>query len=283
MRALILSVLLLGVAHGQTSPPPAAPKQTYALFRLDPLGIEPAIVEQLERILKVELERALGQTLPSLKSVEQVAQSNKKLAGCTADPQCLAPLAKLLKSSRIIAGNVGGLSDNYVVNLKLVDSEGHELRRVSATLTGSPEELISEIRVAAYRLVAPEKMVGAILVLSDVPGAQVSLDGRQVGATPLPKPLEQVAVGVHKIEVTREGFSPFAEDVPVRFEKTTQVLVKQSATSAKAKRAMRRMGEQPFYTKWWFWTTVGVAAVGVGIGIGFGIPKQGICDPAVCP
>jgi len=265
------------------APPPASAKGTYALFRLDPLGIAPDIVDQLERILRVELERVLGQTLPSRADVEKVAAQNKKLAGCTADPECLAPLARALKAQRIVAGNVGGLADSYVVNLKLVDAgEARELRRVTATLRGSPEELIDEIRVAAYRLVAPEKLVGSIALLADLPGAAVALDGKSVGVTPLTQPLAGVPVGVHKLLVTREGFSAFEEEVPVRFEKTTQVVVRQRATTKKAQRILDAQGA-PFYTKWWFWTAVGVVAVGVGIGVGFGIPKQTPVDCGAMP
>jgi hypothetical protein len=270
-------------APAPAAAPPVAAKGSYALFRLDPLGIAPDIVDQLERILRVELERVLGQTLPSRAEVERVAAQNKKLAGCTADPECLAPLARALKAQRIVAGNVGGLADSYVVNLKLVDAaEARELRRVTATLRGSPEELIDEIRVAAYRLVAPERLVGSIALLSDVPGAAVTLDGKSVGVTPLAQPLAAVPVGVHKLVVTREGFSAFEEEVPVRFEKTTQVVVRQRATTKKAQRLLDAQGT-PFYSKWWFWTAVGVVAVGVGIGVGFGIPKQSPVDCGAMP
>jgi hypothetical protein len=259
-----LGALLLLLAGSAGALEPKAVETPYALFRLDPLGIEPQIVDQLERILRVELERVIGRPMPSHDKVEKVAAQNPKLAACTADPQCLVPLAKALGASRIIAGNVGGLADSYVVNLKLVDKDGRELRRVSAPLRGSPEELISEIRVAAYRLVAPEKLVGAIAILSDVPGASINLDGRNIGQTPLPGPLDGLSVGVHHLAVGREGFSGFDEDVPVRFEKTTQVVVHQKAVSEKA-----------------------ASAVATGIGVGFAIsdsrqgPKD--CRMGVCP
>jgi hypothetical protein len=274
-------------------PKPVEPPRSevgYALFRLDPLGIEPQIVDQLERILRVELERVIGKPLPSKEKVEKVAAQNPKLAACTADPQCLVPLAKALSAARIIAGNVGGLAGSYVVNLKLVDRDGRELRRVSAPMRGSPEELISEIRVAAYRLVAPEKLVGAIAILSDVPGATITLDGRPVGQTPLPGPLGDLPVGTHHVSVGREGFSGFDEDVPVRFDKTTQVVVHQKALSEQAKRAeRRRLGEMPIYTKWWFWTAMAATAVATGIGVGFAVTgsRQQACDctgsMCVCP
>jgi hypothetical protein len=286
MRPLMVAALVLGASCVAGT---AQATETYALFRLDPLGIAPDIVEQLERILRGELARVVGRELPSKRAVDEVARGNSRLNNCTADPSCLVPLARALKVTRVVAGNVGGLADSYVVNLKLVDDNGRELRRVTATLRGSPDELIDEIRVAAFRLVAPERLTGSIAILSDVPGATVNLDGVDVGQTPLPQPLANLPTGVHKLSVTREGFSTFAEDVPVRFEKTTQVVVRQSAMSEaarKAERRRRRAGETPLYTRWYIWAGVAVVAIGVGIGVGFGVPKQNTvnCAPGgPCP
>lgn len=280
-RPFVIALLAFGLALGPGIARAAPSRQSYALFRLDPLGISPEIVDQLERILRVELERVLGQKLPSRQAVEQVTRQSRKLSGCTADPACLQPLARALKATRVVAGNVGGLADSYVVNLKLVDVEGaRELRRVSVTLRGSPEELIDEIRVAAYRLVAPERMVGAIAVLSDVPDATVTLDGNPVGQTPIAQPLTKIPVGVHHLLVTREGFSPYAEDVPVRFEKTTKVVVHQDATSLEALKKLRRARETPVYARWWFWSAIAAGAVVTGLAIGFGVPHQGAIDCA---
>jgi hypothetical protein len=240
--ASTLLVLLAGLsARAETT-------HSYALFRLDPLGIEPAIVEQLERILRVELERVTGQSLPSRATVEQLAAHDPKLAGCTGNPACLGPLARALRATRLVTGNVGGLAGSYVVNLKLADRDGRELRRVTAPLRGSPEELIDAIRVAAFRLVAPERLVGSIAVLSDVPGATVGVDGHSVGVTPLGGPLAALPIGVHQLSVAREGFTPFDESVPVRFEKTTEVLVHQTRV-AEAGRARRATGPQPIYAR----------------------------------
>jgi hypothetical protein len=281
MRPLVVaSLLLLSVAARAT--------ETYALFRLDPLGIEPQIVDQLQRILRAELQRVVGHELPSDRAVADAVAANPKLASCTADPSCLAPLAKALKVTRVVAGNVGGLADSYVVNLKLVDDNGKELRRVTATLSGSPEELIDEIRVAAFRLVAPERLVGNIAILSDVPGASVTLDCIIVGKTPLAGPLAALPVGVHKLAVEREGFSSYSEDVPVRFEKTTQVVVHQTAMSKLALRAERRRraaAETPIYAKWWFWAAMAGSAIATGVAVGFGVPKQHAIDCAKggCP
>jgi hypothetical protein len=281
MRPVIVALLLLVSVAARAT-------ETYALFRLDPLGIDPQIVDQLQRILRVELTRVVGRELPSERAVADVVAANGKLAACTAEPACLAPLAKALHVTRVVSGNVGGLADSYVVNLKLVDDAGRELRRVTATLSGSSAELIDEIRVAAFRLVAPERLVGNIAILSDVPDANVMLDGVDVGKTPLAGPLANLPMGVHKLAVEREGFSSFAEDVPVRFEKTTQVVVHQNAMNAAARKTERRRraaGETPVYARWWFWAAMAGSAVATGIGIGFGVPKQHAinCAQGGCP
>lgn len=281
MRSLIVALLLLVSTAARAT-------ETYALFRLDPLGIDPEIVSQLERILRSELSRVVGRELPSKRAVDEVAAQNARLANCTADPSCLVPLARALHVTRVVAGNVGGLADSYVVNLKLVDDNGRELRRVTATLHGSPDELIDEIRVAAFRLVAPERLVGNIAVLSDVPDATVTLDGVDVGKTPLKAPLSGLPMGVHKLMVTREGFTSWSEDVPVRFEKTTQVVVHQSAMSAAAQKAERRRraaGETPIYARWYFWAGMAASAIATGVAVGFAVPKQGVvdCSKGGCP
>ena len=282
MRSLVVAALLLASAAA------ARATETYALFRLDPLGIQPEIVSQLERILRVELQRVVGRELPSPHAVAQVVAGSARLANCTAEPACLVPLARALHVTRVVAGNVGGLADSYVVNLKLVDDTGRELRRVTATLRGSPEELIDEIRVAAVRLVAPERLVGNIAILSDVPEATVTLDGIDVGKTPLAAPLGPLPVGVHKLAVTRAGFTSWSEDVPVRFEKTTQVVVHQNAMSAAARRAERRRraaSETPIYARWYFWAGMAASAIATGIAVGFAVPKQGLvdCEKGGCP
>src|SRR6185312_16518241 len=125
MRPLVVAALLLVSVAARAT-------ESYALFRLDPLGIEPQIVDQLQRILRAEVQRVVGRELPSERAVADVVAANPRLAGCTAEPACLAPLARALKVTRVVAGNVGGLADRYVVNLKLVDDTGRELRRVSA-------------------------------------------------------------------------------------------------------------------------------------------------------
>ena len=61
--------------------------------------------------------------------------------------------------------------------------------------------------------VALKPDTGSILVASDIPGTQVSLDSVPRGETPTV--IEGVAVGKHTVELRAEGFPPYQEEVMV--------------------------------------------------------------------
>ena len=56
---------------------------------------------------------------------------------------------------------------------------------IEVPLKGKSDELIEAVRVAAYRLLAPEQLLGSIVVLTDHPGSRIRIDGNIVGVSPL--------------------------------------------------------------------------------------------------
>jgi hypothetical protein len=279
--------LLLAVAVACA--PLAAHAAGLAVFRIDPLGVDAQIVARLEALFRLELGRLADATMPSAARVQEALRRQPSLGGCTGDVGCLTSIGKLLGVDRIISGNVGGLGDSYVVNLKLVDvREGREVRRIQEPISGAPDELIDAVRVAAYGLVAPERLRGALAVLADRAGAEVYLDGKLLGRTPLPVQ-HGLAVGSYALRVSKPGYVDVAEKVRVRFQKTAQVVVKLEAPRTRGAPSAERKLERPapWYARWWFWTIVGVAAVGAGAGLGYALAgtNRGInCDaePARC-
>jgi hypothetical protein len=248
-----------------------------AIFRIDPLGVDPQIVSRLEGLLRIELSRLADSAMPSPRQITDMLRKYSDLQNCTGEVGCLVRIGRLLNVDRIISGNVGGLADNFVVNLKIVDvSKRKELRRIQEPISGQPDQLIEAVRVAAYGLVAPERLRGALVVLADQPDAEVYLNGKLMGRTPL-KPLHALPVGNYILRVTKEGYTEVLQDVRVRFQKSAQVLVKlqppKVATKGKTiKKRLRR--PYPWYTRWWFWTAVGVVAAGIGAGLGVAIGGQ---------
>jgi hypothetical protein len=250
---------------------------------LDALGIEIERVQRLESLFRIELARLVGAPLPSLRDIEAKLKGTK-LAECSGETKCLAAIGKRLGVDLVVSGNVASLGDSYVVNIKVVDAGTEsELRRIqSDPLRGESDELIEPIRVAAYRLLAPEKLRGSISILADIKGASVELDGRRVGMTPLPGPITDLHLGVHTLRVTAKGYSEFGEEVTVRFQKTSRVVVRLvTPIDSAGRQAIEHSAPRPrerWYTHPWFLVGVGVAAVTAGGIIGWQLGSSDIVD-----
>jgi hypothetical protein len=161
-----------------------------------------------------------------------------------------------------------------VLDIKAVETAtAKQVQRISSDpLRGSPDELIDSVRVAAYKLLAPDQLHGAIQVQSDLIGATVSLDGALKGKTPLPNlgVIPKLPLGKHKLRVEAAGYAPFEEDVDVRFQKVSQVIVRLLPSNKTVPNGVtRRVAKQPIYTKTWFIVATGAAAVLLGGAIGY--------------
>lgn len=289
MRGLValLALLLLGSAIAEAAPP------RLALVRLEPLGLDPERAARLEALFRLELERLSGGTLPPLAAIDAVVAKDAQLRSCTAELGCLSTIGKRLGVKQIAAGNVGELGDSYVVNLKLVDVDTQkEIRRVSRPLRGNADELIEAVRVAAYELAAPEKLLGSLAILSDVAGAEILLDGKPIGRTPLGRPLQDLSVGTHQLRLRAKGYSEFGRDVDVRFQKETQVVVRMIAAPGGLAIGPQELDDRPrpapvpWYSSTWTYVGVGVGAVLIGFLVGKALVPDPIVDcgkePAAC-
>jgi hypothetical protein len=298
-KAIALAICLAHVAlAARTAPAQPPPRQVpgppsarrIAVLGLDALGMDDERVARLETLFRMELERLAGGPTPSRRDIARALRGSP-LRTCAGDNPCLAAIGKKLGVDLVVSGNVAELGDSYVVNIKVVSAaSATELRRIASDpLRGNPDELIDSVRVAAYRLLAPERLRGAISILADIDGAEVRLGGRVVGKTPLARPIRALPLGVHRLEVRAPGYSAFAEDVQVRFQKTTRVVVRLIADPAVALqlRASRRAGPRAAPRRWyqstWFLVGAGAAAILVGGAAGYALSRDDVVDCDAMP
>lgn len=255
--------------------------QRIAVWRIDALGMETELVAQLETLFRMELSRLTKHPMPSRRDLERIVTGDLK--ECTGEDKCLAAIGKRAGVEVVVTGSVGALGDNYILNIKAVDvASGTRLRRIATDpLRGEPDELIESMRVAAYRLLAPEQLHGAIIVLSDLVGAKVTLDGRPIGKTPLPTPIARLPLGKHRLEVAAAGHTTFREQIDVRFQKQTRVVVELVATAPLQPIAVTRE-RRPWYGRWYTITgaVVGAVILGVVVGSQLSGPQVVNCDVA---
>jgi hypothetical protein len=261
-------------ASAQAQPvegPEEALDKKIAVWRFDALGIDPELVTRLETLFRMELDRLDRQPLPSRRDIERTITSSER--DCTGEEKCLAAIGKRLNVDLVVTGTVGSLGDNYVLNIKAVSvASGKSQQIQSDPLRGSPDELIEDVRVAAYKLLAPDQLHGAVQIQSDLVGADVALDGHGVGKTPLANQgvIAKLALGKHKLRVEAKGYDPFDKDVEVRFQKVSPVLVRllpsnEVIGTGKTTRVVR----DPIYSRTWFVIGAGVVAVGLAAVIGY--------------
>jgi hypothetical protein len=261
--------------------PQQALTQRIGVWRLDALGaIKPELVARLEALFRSELDRLSKHPLPSRRKMDTAVGKDKKLRDCTGEDGCLTTIGKKVGVDVMVTGSVAALGDSYILNVKAVDvATGKQLRRIASDpLRGSPDELIEAIRVAAYSLLAPDQLYGSVLILSDLIGAAVSLDGKPVGKTPLPAAVDKQPLGKHVLRVEATGYLPFTEEVDVRFQKSTRVVVRlataEPATGTGPVDARRVDAPRPWYTSKWMYLGASAAAIAVGAVIGWQLGKD---------
>jgi hypothetical protein len=274
--------------HAQQAPdaPAAADNdlldKKIAVWRFDALGIEPELVARLETLFRMELDRLDKQAMPSRRDIDRAITGDAR--ECTGEDRCLAAIGKRLGVDVILTGTVGQLGDNYVLTIKSVDvATAKSLQRIqSDPLRGQPDELIEGVRVAAYRLLAPDQLHGAIQVQTDLVGAEVQLDGAAAGTTPLPRNgvIAKLALGKHHLRVAATDEPPYDDDIEVHFQKVSPVVVRLvPSTQIIGTGKIERIEHRPFYTRTWFIVAAGVAAVALGATIGYSLGLVKVCHP----
>ena len=299
VSAVVLVTAASPPASAQPAPPPeptagsvaeAALDKRIAVWRFDALGIDGELVARLETLFRMELARLSKQPLPSRRDIDRAVTTAQQQ--CTGEEKCLAAIGKKLGVDIVVTGTVGSLGDDYVLNIKTVDvATSKQIQRIqSDPLRGSPDELIEGVRVAAYKLLAPDQLHGAVQIQTDIVGAEVELDGARIGKTPLPNlgVLRRLALGDHKLRVRAPGYDPFEDDVSIHFQKVARVEVRLlPSTQITGTGAVAHVERRPFYTRTWFLVGVGVAAIVVGSVIGGAAGSSTTCVGAAgtipCP
>lgn len=258
-------------AYADVGPEPEeALNKKIAVWRFDALGIDPEIVQRLETLFRLELDRLDRVPLLSRKDIEAKVTAAEQ--NCTGEEKCLSAIGKRLRVDYVVTGTVGSLGDTYILHIRAVDAAGGKtLNITSDPLRGTPDELIEGVRVAAYRLLAPEQLIGALQLESDLAGATVALDGTRLGTTPLPDRgmVRKLTLGKHALHVEAPGYAPWDEQVDVHFQKVSPVVVRLVGNIVPVAPESTPKRDEPLYSRPWFLVTVGIAAVALGGYIGY--------------
>lgn len=148
-------------------------------------------------------------------------------------------------------------------------------------LAKTPESEKKHRKLAQENLEKVLAELGFISVASDPEGAEVRVDGRSVGKTPL-EPV-RVLAGRRAVSAELEGHQPFKQEVVVRAGQTEEVKISlksdtpavtaappvdstpsiiEQPTETTVATEVPDGGSEPITKKWWFWTALGAVVVG---------------------
>lgn len=208
-----------------------------AVLELASLGLP----EEMRRNLQILLNNSI-RTMDNIQpigtlDVQMMLQGPKyaELNKCGGGPECAARIGRAVGADVVVFGTLASIGDNFSLNLRaIVAANGQEQGRQKVEVSGSRDVLIPAIRLAAFRLLAPEQVHGALMVDTNVDGVVISIDGKRAGTTPLTRPIERLHEGEHVVVVTRDGYTAQTEKLTIRpFETTRLRLQLRSAGGAR--------------------------------------------------
>lgn len=249
---------LTGQVFGEAGPAtftlPEGTDLSFAVLDLEAAGISEDVAKNLTQVLSTELKKIEGATVIGRDDIRAMVQfeGEKQALGCSDDTGCLAELGNALGVARIVVGQVGKVADNYIVSLRLIDTETVTVEnRVTETYRGQEAQLLGATRFAAQRLFGLDGATsGAAMVSTTVEGATLFVDGKEVGALPGP-PVDGLIPGRHEIRVKADGYYEYSTDIYVApGDNVTQWVELEELPAA-------------FYQTWQFWTVAGATGAAV--------------------
>jgi len=218
---LILSLALPVLGRPRGKRRVKQPKaQLVAIWDIRLLGID----QDTSRRVLYDLRQAFGRTKGFKLITEASVQKRLKRRRVAGD----AGLEKVIRALRVhwvLTGTLGGLGDEVSLDLKLLDRNAKEVRRVAVGIpieTRARRAVLDELLV---RLLVPDKWAGTLVLDCSESGAQVQLDGKFIATTPLEKPLEGLEPGKHILRITKEGFGEFSRFVVIRHAEVARLKV----------------------------------------------------------
>ncbi|MBI5547079.1 MAG: PEGA domain-containing protein [Deltaproteobacteria bacterium] len=217
----LVATCLANTAWAKPAVAPPAPQRRVVVLPLGSLGVDDSEAASLLGFLRAEIAKLPGVMLVDL-------SKHGKLVGadCRGEEKCLGAAGAKLGAEVVIAGTVAGVGEAYSIDLKaILTRTGHEDTRITEVISGERELLIDGVRGAAYKLLLPSQYAGTIQLELAEEGAEVFVDGRPVGKTPLKTPIPSLTPGKHALKIVKAGFADFDKWVDVRFARVSVVKV----------------------------------------------------------
>lgn len=191
-----------------------------------------------------------------------------EVARCDGETKCLTAVGERLKVKEVLLLAVSQLGD-VVLALQRIDvAEKRVVARYADSLSGG--QGVDEARLLGWlqQLYPPEtfKRYGQIRIAADTVGAQVYVNAKPRGETPLPEPLSVLAPGNYRLLIEKPRHLPFQASVTVMPDTLVEVEA----------RLVKENIQQPWYKRGYVWGGIAagvVAVVATGLAVYYATDK----------
>ncbi len=186
-------------------------------------AIKPEVLQGLTAMVVDEARKLPGVTVLDLNAAALSA-----VGTCVGDPSCLGKGLGRQGANQFVLGTAEKADKGgYQVNLTLHDTPGGaQVASVDVLFKGKGDQLEALARRAITQLVLPDSITGGLQVEVNVTGAEVFVDGKLVGRTPLPRAVGGLREGPHNVRITKDGYTPFEQNVDITFQDVAGVDVR---------------------------------------------------------
>ncbi|MBI3179408.1 MAG: PEGA domain-containing protein [Deltaproteobacteria bacterium] len=197
------------------------------------LDVSDEMVHAVERSLTSEIDEHPGLRAVSPQDVQNdLSTHGLDALACDGESVCLARAGRYARAHLAFASRIASLGGTLTVSLRLIDTEsGQEIGRAADPVSDDPAERAQELHRMAVQILAPETYVGSLTINSPVAGAEVYLDDKLVGTTPLAAPLTGLPAGPHILRMSKPGFADLHQFVDVVFKRSSTMTVDLAANT----------------------------------------------------
>lgn len=192
-------------------------------------------------------------------------ERTRRMLGCSDEQGCSAELATVVEAERLVAGSFTLLDRTALLTVRFIDVRKNQtIARTTATLVDATEpELVDAARRLAHEAVTGQKLdtTGSLRITVNRAGADVTLDGRSIGASPVAA--VRVQEGPHTVTVQKAGH--------IRWSSSVIVKAGHDAAVQADLVPLQVLGETARSRLWtWGWISSGVAVAGGAAALYFG-------------
>ncbi len=217
-------------------PEPRPLPKSYRAIGLLPLSgidVSEEMLHDFEILLLREIEETKGVRPITPTDLESdLTPVGLSVGACDGLAPCLAQAGRYAGAHAVLEARIAALGGTLNISMRLIDTEsGSELGRVAEALPDDAQERAEVLHRYCVQLLTPQTYVGSLVVKSSQAGAEVYLDDKLVGKTPLKKPLKHLRAGPHILRVAKAGFSDLYQFVDVIYKRSSTISVDLSTTT----------------------------------------------------